>query len=149
MGIMQKVEIWTDGACSGNPGAGGWGALLRCGDTEKEISGGERETTNNRMELIAPIKALEILKKPCHISLYTDSIYVKNGMTQWIKSWIAKGWKTSSGTEVKNIDLWQNLLSLSKNHHIDWIWLKAHAGHKENEYVDNLARQACLLYKQK
>lgn len=146
---MQKVDIWTDGACSGNPGAGGWGALLRYGEVQKEIFGGEADTTNNRMELMAPIKSLEMLKKPCSVTLYTDSVYVKNGMTQWIKGWIAKGWKTSSGAEVKNIDLWQKLLAVSQKHQIEWVWIKGHAGHKENEQADTLARQGCFLYKHK
>ena len=137
----NKVEIWTDGACSGNPGPGGWGVLLCKGDTEKELCGGEKNTTNNRMELMAAIKGLQALKKPCHVTLYTDSSYVKNGITQWIKGWIAKSWKGSNGKPVKNQDLWQELLNATKDHKIDWVWVKGHAGHEKNERADSLARK--------
>lgn len=139
---MNKVEIYTDGACSGNPGPGGWGALLRFNGTEKELSGYEPETTNNRMELMAAIKALEALKRPCKIDFYTDSQYVKNGITQWITGWKAKGWKTANRKDVKNRDLWEQLDSQIASHTIEWHWVKGHAGHTENEIVDNLARQA-------
>jgi ribonuclease HI len=139
---LNKVEIYTDGACSGNPGPGGWGALLRFNGTEKELSGYEPETTNNRMELMAAIKALEALKRPCKIDFYTDSKYVKDGITQWITGWKARGWKTANKKEVKNKDLWEQLDSQIASHTIEWHWVKGHAGHTENEIVDNLARQA-------
>jgi ribonuclease HI len=135
------IEIWTDGACSGNPGPGGWGALLKKGDFEKELFGGEKDTTNNRMELMATIKALEALKKPSIVTLYTDSNYVKNGITLWIKGWIAKNWKTAAGQAVKNQDLWQMLLSATKPHKINWVWVKGHAGNINNERADSLARK--------
>ncbi len=138
---MPDVEIFTDGACSGNPGAGGWGAILRYGTVEKELSGGENETTNNRMELTAVIEALSALKKTCNIVLYTDSRYVMDGVNQWLPNWKQNGWKTANKkTPVKNIDLWQNLDSLLEKHKIKWIWVKGHNGHPENERVDKLAR---------
>lgn len=138
---MYRVEIFTDGACSGNPGPGGWGAILRHKDTEKELSGGERETTNNRMELTAVIEALKALKKECDITLYTDSRYVMDGVTKWLPNWKKNNWRTSNKkSEVKNIDLWQTLDSLLDRHQIQWIWVKGHAGHPENERVDTLAR---------
>ena len=136
---MKQMEIYTDGACSGNPGPGGWGALLRYGDHEKELSGGEAETTNNRMEMQAVISALESLKEPCTINLYTDSKYVIQGMTEWLEGWKRKGWKTASKKPVKNVDLWQTLEALTSQHHITWHWVKGHAGHAENERVDALA----------
>lgn len=136
------VEIYTDGACSGNPGPGGWGALLRYGDHEKELSGGEAETTNNRMEMMAVIEALRALKKPCDIHLYTDSVYVKDGVTKWLDGWKAKGWRTAAKKPVKNQDLWQAIDSEIKRHKITWHWVKGHDGHIENERVDLLARQA-------
>lgn len=140
---MIRVEIFTDGACSGNPGKGGWGALLRCRDVEKELSGGEPETTNNRMELSAVINALAALKTSCNITLYTDSKYVMDGITQWLPKWKANGWKTSNKkSPVKNIDLWQKLDELVVQHEIRWVWVKGHAGHQENERVDELARNA-------
>ncbi len=140
---MIRVEIFTDGACSGNPGPGGWGALLRCRGTEKELSGGEKETTNNRMELTAVINALAALKKSCDISLYTDSKYVMDGVTSWLPKWKQNGWKTSNKkSPVKNVDLWQRLDELTALHEIRWIWVKGHAGHAENERVDELARRA-------
>lgn len=138
---MTQVEIWTDGACSGNPGPGGWGVLLKKGTVEKELYGGEAETTNNRMELLAAIKGLEALTKPCEVTLYTDSNYVKNGITQWIKGWIAKNWKGSNGKPVKNQDLWQQLLKATEPHKINWVWVKGHAGVENNERADSLARQ--------
>ena len=135
-----KVSIWTDGACSGNPGAGGWGALLRFGDEEKELYGGESKTTNNRMELMAAIKALESLTKPCIVDLHTDSKYVCDGITQWLSGWKSRGWKTASKSAVKNQDLWQSLDSAVQRHQVSWHWVKGHAGHPENERADELAR---------
>lgn len=140
--MKKKVDIFTDGACRGNPGPGGWGALLRYGDKEKELSGCEEHTTNNRMEMMAAIKALEALKHACEINLYTDSKYLKDGITQWIHGWKKKNWKTASKEPVKNADLWQILDVLVKNHHITWHWVKGHDGHAENERVDELARLA-------
>jgi ribonuclease HI len=142
-----QIEIHTDGACSGNPGPGGWGALLIHGATEKELSGGESLTTNNRMELMAAICALESLKKPCRIVLYTDSQYVQKGITEWLPGWIRKGWKNAKGEQVKNQDLWQRLQEASSSHRIEWKWVKGHAGHAENERVDALARKAAEFYK--
>ena len=139
---MPEVEIYTDGACSGNPGAGGWGAILRYGEIEKELSGGESDTTNNRMELTAVIEALKALKKPCNIVLYTDSRYVMDGVNEWMPNWKVNGWRTSNKkTPVKNIDLWQTLESLLEKHKIKWVWVKGHNGHPENERVDKLARE--------
>ncbi len=138
---MPVIEIFTDGACSGNPGVGGWGAILRYGSVEKELSGGEENTTNNRMELSAVIEALKALKKECDITLYTDSRYVMDGVTKWLSNWQQNGWKTANKkTPVKNIDLWQELESLLQKHRIKWIWVKGHNGHPENERVDRLAR---------
>lgn len=138
---MPEIEIYTDGACSGNPGAGGWGVILRCGTTEKELSGGERETTNNRMELTAVIEALKALKKECRITLYTDSRYVMDGINQWMPNWKSNGWRTTNKkSPVKNIDLWQQLDTLVSQHQIKWVWVKGHNGHPENERVDTLAR---------
>ncbi len=140
---MQRVEIFTDGACSGNPGAGGWGAILRCRNIEKELSGGERETTNNRMEMTAVISALQALKCPCNITLYTDSRYVLDGVTKWLPNWKKNNWKTANKkSEVKNMDLWQILDALLPQHEIRWVWVKGHNGHPENERVDELARLA-------
>ena len=139
---LKTVDIFTDGACSGNPGPGGWGALLRYGETEKELSGGEAETTNNRMELMAAIASLEALKNPVHVRLHTDSQYVKNGITTWIHGWKKNGWKTSDKKPVKNVDLWQRLEASLKGHKVDWIWVKGHDGHAENERADALARGA-------
>ena len=141
---MPLVEIATDGACKGNPGRGGWGVLLRMGATEKELSGGEAHTTNNRMELMAAIQGLNALKKPCRIKLSTDSRYVMDGLTKWIKGWQRNGWKTADKKPVKNADLWQQLLDAAKPHRIEWIWVKGHAGHPENERADGLARGAAL-----
>lgn len=138
---MPEVEIYTDGACSGNPGAGGWGAILRYGSVEKELSGGETDTTNNRMELTAVIEALKALKKPCNIVIYTDSRYVMDGVNEWMPNWKINGWRTSNKkTPVKNVDLWQSLESLLEIHKIKWVWVKGHNGHPENERVDKLAR---------
>lgn len=138
---MKKVDLFTDGACSGNPGPGGWGALLRYGSTEKEISGGEPQTTNNRMELRAVIEGLLALKSRCHVTIHTDSKYVMDGVIHYLERWKSNGWKTADKKEVKNIDLWQQLDSLLPQHHIDWLWVKGHNGHPENERVDELARK--------
>lgn len=140
---MKEVIIYTDGACSGNPGPGGWGALLIYNETRKTISGGEVNTTNNRMELLATIEALKQLKFPCQGKLYTDSIYVQQGINSWLQKWKSNNWRNSSKKEVKNLDLWQELdFELSK-HKIEFHWIKAHNGHPENELVDELARKAC------
>lgn len=141
------IEIHTDGACSGNPGPGGWGALLRYGKTEKELSGGEALTTNNRMELLAAICALESLSKPCKVDLYTDSQYVQKGITEWMSSWLKRGWKNAKGEAVKNQDLWQRLNAAVAPHHVSWHWVKGHNGHVDNERVDGLARLAADSYK--
>lgn len=135
------VEIFTDGACSGNPGPGGWGAVIRWGDHEKELCGGEAETTNNRMELMAAIAALEALKRPVPVRITTDSTYVKDGITKWIHGWKRNGWKTAAKKPVKNADLWQRLETATARHKIEWAWVKGHAGHPENERADELARQ--------
>lgn len=138
---MPEIEIFTDGACSGNPGAGGWGVILRYGKTEKELSGGETLTTNNRMELTAVIEALKALKKPCQITLYTDSRYVMDGVTKWLPNWKLNNWKTTNKkSAVKNLELWQELDQLLSHHQIKWVWVKGHNGHPENERVDKLAR---------
>jgi ribonuclease HI len=134
------VEIFTDGACSGNPGPGGWGAVLRYGNVERELSGGEAATTNNRMEMMAAIAALEALKRPSDVRLTTDSIYLRDGITKWIHGWKRNGWRTADRKPVKNIDLWQRLEEALKHHHVEWHWVKGHAGHVENERADALAR---------
>jgi ribonuclease HI len=136
------VEIFTDGACSGNPGPGGWGAILRYGKTEKEMNGGEPQTTNNRMELMAAIKAIEAVKRPCEIHLHTDSEYLRQGITTWIHSWKARGWRTADKKPVKNVDLWQRLEAAIETHDVHWHWVKGHSGHKENDRADELARLA-------
>ena len=141
-GATKLVDIFTDGACSGNPGPGGWGAILRYGEVEKELSGGEPLTTNNRMELMAAIAALEALKRPSTVRLYTDSAYLRNGIMQWLKGWKRNGWKTADKKPVKNVDLWQRLEAALGEHRIEWIWVKGHAGHPENERADELARNA-------
>lgn len=138
---MDKIEIYTDGACKGNPGKGGWGALLVAGDKEKELFGGETETTNNRMELMAVIQALNALKRPCQITLHTDSQYVLKGITEWIQGWKAKGWKTASKAPVKNVDLWQALDTARNAHEIEWRWVRGHTGHPGNERADLLANR--------
>ena len=138
------VELFTDGACLGNPGPGGWGALLRAGARERELSGGEAQTTNNRMELMAAIAGLECLKRPCAVALTTDSQYVKRGVEEWMARWRANGWRTSDRKPVKNQDLWERLAAAIANHRITWHWVKGHAGHAENERVDELARDAAL-----
>ncbi|KAA0598779.1 ribonuclease HI [Azospirillum lipoferum] len=137
----KTVDIFTDGACSGNPGPGGWGAILRYGEVEKELYGGEPATTNNRMELMAAIMALEALKKPVTVRLFTDSEYVKNGITKWIHGWKAKGWMTADRKPVKNVDLWQRLEEAKRQHQIEFHWVRGHAGHPENERADELARR--------
>jgi len=137
--MSKIVEIYTDGACSGNPGPGGWGAILRYDGHERELSGGDSETTNNRMELMAAICALDALKRPSHVKLHTDSKYVLQGATEWIEGWEKRGWKTADKKPVKNVDLWQKLQDAMKPHKIDWIWVKGHAGHPENERADQLA----------
>ncbi|GHD65656.1 ribonuclease HI [Jeongeupia chitinilytica] len=138
---MTTVTIYTDGACKGNPGPGGWGALLQYGEQEKELFGGERETTNNRMELTAVIEALAILKRPCAIALWTDSQYVKNGIESWIHNWKKNGWKTADKKPVKNADLWQQLDLQVARHAVSWHWVKGHAGHEFNERADQLANR--------
>ena len=140
-GAPKIVDIFTDGACSGNPGPGGWGAILRYGEVEKELYGGEPATTNNRMELMAAIMALEALKKPVTVRLFTDSEYVKNGITKWIHGWKAKGWMTADRKPVKNVDLWQRLEEAKRQHQIEFHWVRGHAGHPENERADELARR--------
>jgi ribonuclease HI len=142
MSEIPEVELYTDGACSGNPGPGGWGALLRFGAVEKELSGGEMMTTNNRMELMGAISGLEALTKPARVKLYTDSNYVKDGITKWLKGWKAKGWLTADKKPVKNKELWQRLEAATHIHKIDWLWVKGHSGHPENDRVDQLARDA-------
>lgn len=136
---MNEVEIYTDGACRGNPGPGGWGAILIAGGHRKEIFGGEADTTNNRMELMAVIEALRVLKRACHIVVHTDSQYVKKGISEWIHDWKRRGWKTAAKKPVKNADLWQMLDEAQAQHEIDWRWVKGHAGHPENERADELA----------
>ena len=138
----KLVEIFTDGACSGNPGPGGWGAILRYGGTEKELNGGEPATTNNRMEMMAAIMAIEAVKRPCEIHLHTDSEYLRQGITTWIHSWKARGWKTADKKPVKNVDLWQRLERAIETHDVHWHWVKGHSGHVENERADVLARLA-------
>ena len=138
---MEEVEIYTDGACSGNPGPGGWGAILRAGGHEKELFGGERETTNNRMEMMAVIQALTARKRPVRVQLYTDSQYVQKGISEWIHGWKRRNWLTADKKPVKNVDLWKELDRLSGLHQVQWHWVKGHAGHAENERADQLARQ--------
>ena len=139
---MKHVEINTDGACLGNPGPGGWGALLRYGSTERELAGGETDTTNNRMELMAAIAALEALSSPCEVTLHTDSQYVQKGIGEWLPNWVRRGWKTAGGDPVKNKDLWERLAIANTRHQVEWKWVKGHAGHVDNERVDALARAA-------
>jgi|TARA_B110000196_G_C20778474_1_gene489922 ribonuclease HI len=143
---MDEVVIYTDGACSGNPGPGGWGALLQFGGHERELRGGEPGTTNNRMEMLAAIAALEALKRPCWVNLYTDSVYLRDGITKWIVNWKRNGWKTAARKPVKNVDLWQRLEAAIERHQITWHWVKGHAGHPGNEAADALARQGLDAY---
>ena len=143
---LTKVEIATDGACKGNPGPGGWGAIIRSGTSERELAGGEKLTTNNRMELTAAIEGLNALKRPCHVTLSTDSRYVMDGLTKWIKGWQKNGWKTAAKQPVKNADLWQELLAAAKPHRVEWKWVKGHAGHPDNERADKLASDAALSF---
>ena len=143
---MNEVTIYTDGACSGNPGPGGWGALLQFGEHERELKGGERNTTNNRMELTAAIAALETLKRTCKIHLHTDSTYLRDGMTSWIHNWKRNGWRTTAKKPVKNVDLWQRLDEAIQSHNIEWHWIKGHAGDPGNEAADALARQGLDAY---
>jgi ribonuclease HI len=139
---VKQLEIFTDGACKGNPGPGGWGAVIRYGKHEKEISGGDADTTNNRMELSATIQALKILIEPCEVKLHTDSRYVIDGITKWINGWQRNGWKNASKQPVSNIDLWHDLIEATARHQVEWIWVKGHNGHPENERADRLASDA-------
>ncbi|MBT3536957.1 MAG: ribonuclease HI [Rhodospirillaceae bacterium] len=143
---MDEVTIYTDGACSGNPGPGGWGALMLFGEHERELKGGEPQTTNNRMELLAAIEALEALKRPCKVNLHTDSTYLRDGITKWIHNWKRNNWRTSAKKPVKNVDLWQRLEEAIERHDIDWHWVKGHAGDPGNEAADALARQGLDAY---
>ncbi|MFO1259608.1 MAG: ribonuclease HI [Sphingomonadaceae bacterium] len=142
MSALTRVEIFTDGACKGNPGPGGWGAVIRSGSHEKELSGGEADTTNNRMEMMAALEALKALKRPCHVILTTDSVYVRDGITKWVHGWQRNGWKTADKKPVKNSDLWQALLAAAAPHEVEWHWVKGHNGHPENERADVLASTA-------
>ena len=144
--MSRRVSIWTDGACSGNPGPGGWGAVLRYGGHEKELRGGEALTTNNRMELTAAIEALESLNRPCEVALHTDSQYLRGGVTEWITSWKSNGWRTASRKPVKNEDLWRRLDAAAERHAIEWRWVKGHAGDELNERADKLARKGLAPY---
>jgi ribonuclease HI len=141
---LPHVEIATDGACKGNPGPGGWGALIRFGGHEKELSGGEAQTTNNRMELMAAIEGLNALTKPCRVTLSTDSRYVMDGLTKWIHGWRRNGWKTADRKPVKNAELWQALVAAAEPHRVEWKWVKGHAGHPDNERADRLASDAAV-----
>ncbi|MES0809613.1 ribonuclease HI [Roseibium sp. SCPC15] len=147
MSVENRVTIYTDGACSGNPGPGGWGAILRFGEHERELNGGESETTNNRMELTAAIEALNALKRPCAVDLYTDSTYVRSGISEWMHGWKRKNWRTAANKPVKNADLWQALDAARDRHDVTWHWVKGHAGHPDNERADELARGGMAPYK--
>jgi ribonuclease HI len=147
MTARGRVTIYTDGACSGNPGPGGWGAILSYGEHRKELNGGEGDTTNNRMELLAAISALEALKRPSAVDLFTDSVYVKNGITSWIHGWKKNGWRTADRKPVKNMELWQRLDEALEHHDVAWHWVKGHAGHPENERADQLAREGMKPFK--
>ena len=146
---MKQVNIYTDGACKGNPGVGGWGALLRHGSIEKEMYGGAEHTTNNRMELLAVIESLKALKTRCQVAVYTDSVYVQKGVTEWLENWKKRGWKTADKKPVKNDDLWRELDGLLGNHELSWHWVKGHAGHVENERADELANRGVELIRNK
>jgi len=145
--MPKTVDIFTDGACSGNPGPGGWGALMRCEGSEKELYGGEVLTTNNRMEMLAAIMAVEELKNTSHVRIHTDSTYLKDGITKWISNWKKNGWRTAAKKPVKNADLWQRLEDVLKDHKVEWHWIKGHSGHVENERADELARTGMQPYK--
>ncbi len=145
---MSVVEIWTDGACKGNPGMGGWGALLKHGQHEKTICGGEPNTTNNRMELMGVIQALRLLKRPCQVVVHTDSQYVQKGMSEWLRGWKARGWRTADKKPVKNADLWQELEALAAQHELTWLWVRGHAGDAGNERADELANQGVEIARQ-
>jgi ribonuclease HI len=147
--VSRRVAIWTDGACSGNPGPGGFGAILQFGGREKEISGGEAATTNNRMELMGAIAALEALTRPCAVDLHTDSQYLRNGVTQWLESWKARGWRTADRKPVKNVDLWQRLETALERHDVAWHWVRGHAGDPMNERADALARAGMAPFMKK
>jgi ribonuclease HI len=149
MSEEKRVEIYTDGACSGNPGPGGWGAILRWGEVEKEIFGFETPTTNNRMEMLAAISALEALKRPAAVALYTDSQYLRDGITKWVIAWQKNGWRTADKKAVKNADLWTRLVAAMKPHEVEWHWVKGHAGHPENERADALARKGVAAAREK
>ena len=146
---MKTITAYTDGACSGNPGPGGWGAILDYNGHRKELNGGEADTTNNRMELMAAISALQALKEPCQVDLYTDSVYVRDGISKWIEGWKRNGWKTAAKAPVKNAELWQELDAARKPHKVTWHWVKGHAGHPENERADELAREGMAPYKKR
>lgn len=146
---LPHVIVHTDGACSGNPGPGGWGAVLHFAGREKELKGGERDTTNNRMELLAAISALEALTRPCSVDLYTDSQYVRSGMTEWIHGWKRNGWRTAAKKAVKNADLWQRLDAALAQHEVRWHWVRGHAGHAENERADRLAREGMMMIRER
>ncbi|EJF77682.1 ribonuclease H [Bartonella sp. DB5-6] len=145
---QKVVEIYTDGACSGNPGVGGWGAVLRWNGHERELYGGQVHTTNNQMELMAAIYALKALKEPCSVDLYTDSVYVRNGISKWLEGWKKNHWRTASNNPVKNVELWQALEDVCSHHTIRWHWVKGHAGHPDNERADALARKAITKYRE-
>lgn len=145
--MTAEISIWTDGACSGNPGPGGWGAILKSGDHEKELFGGEALTTNNRMELTAAIKALDALRRPCRVCLHTDSNYLKGGITSWITTWKGNGWRTADKKPVKNVELWQSLDAAAARHSIEWHWVKGHAKDVMNERADALARKGMAAFK--
>ncbi|MEJ7934043.1 ribonuclease HI [Sphingobium sp. AN558] len=147
MSELTSVEIFTDGACKGNPGPGGWGAIIRSGSNEKEISGGEAQTTNNRMEMMAAVEALNALTRPCAVTLFTDSKYVMDGITKWIFGWQKNGWKTADRKPVKNAELWQALIAATARHQVSWKWVKGHAGHPENERADQLACAAAESFR--
>ena len=138
---MKRIEIYTDGACRGNPGPGGWGAILRYNGVEKDLHGGEPDTTNNRMELTAAIRAFEALTEPCQVEIYTDSTYVKDGITRWLEGWLKRDWRTANKKPVKNQDLWKQLVAVVGQHDVDWHWVKGHSGHPENERADELANR--------
>jgi ribonuclease HI len=141
---LTKVEMFTDGACKGNPGPGGWGVVIRAGTREKELSGGEPDTTNNRMELMAAIRGLKALTRPCRVQLYTDSVYVRDGITRWIHGWRKNGWRTADRKPVKNAELWQELVAAAEPHRVEWHWVKGHSGHADNDRADALACAAAL-----